>query len=168
MGYDYRLLPIFLISTYSCNPYPLRLTTEWNTCLLNKVHSSSETQVYQTQRSISVSYKLLITILWLCLTHLSLLRVYTFKYWVSSRAGGAGAAGAALAAPLLNSNIISSMGRGSAEPPKILLPYLQWPPHFSWASDAPGKQCHIFDRYSFVSVVILFIVHSPNNCIRSP
>ena len=54
-----------------------------------------------------------------------------------TRAGGAGAAGAALAAPLLNSNIISSMGRGSAEPPKILLPYLQWPPHFSWASDAP-------------------------------
>ena len=53
------------------------------------------------------------------------------------RAGGAGAAGAALAAPLFNSNIISSMGRGSAEPPKILLPYLQWPPHFSWASDAP-------------------------------
>ena len=55
----------------------------------------------------------------------------------AARAGGAGAAGAALAAPLLNSNIISSMGRGSAEPPKILLPYLQWPPHFSWASDAP-------------------------------
>ena len=55
-----------------------------------------------------------------------------------SRAGGAGAAGAARAAPLLNGNIISSMGRGSAEPPKILLPYLQWPPHFSWASDAPA------------------------------
>ena len=54
------------------------------------------------------------------------------------RAGGAGAAGAARAAPLLNSKIISSMGRGSAEPPKILLPYLQWPPHFSWASDAPA------------------------------
>ena len=65
---------------------------------------------------------------------------YTIKYvWgVTYRAGGAGAAGAARAAPLLNSNIISSMGWGSAEPPKILLPYLQWPPHFSWASDAPG------------------------------
>ena len=37
---------------------------------------------------------------------------------LTTRAGGAGAAGAARAAPLLNSNIISSMGRGSAERPK--------------------------------------------------
>ena len=71
------------------------------------------------------------------------LTIVTFGSMVG-RAGGAGAAGAALAAPLLNSNIISSMGRGSAEPPKILLPYLQWPPHFSWASDAPdgGYRCN--------------------------
>ena len=55
-----------------------------------------------------------------------------------TRAGGAGAAGAARAAPLLTSDSISSMGRGSAEPPKILLPYRQWPPHFLWASDAPA------------------------------
>ena len=76
--------PFLFRSAYSGNSDPLRLTTEWNTCLLNKVHSSSETHNYQMQGSISVLYKLLITILRLCLTHLSLLHVYTFKYWVST------------------------------------------------------------------------------------
>ena len=70
---------------------------------------------------------------------------YTRVYSGLGRAGGAGAA---RAAPILNNDSISSMGRGSAEPPKILLPYRQWPPHFFWASDAPGARTDYTPVYS--------------------
>ena len=52
------------------------------------------------------------------------------------------------------------MGRGSAEPPKILLPYRQWLPHFLWASDAPDYNTRRFAPRFLISYMYCIKLYS--------